>query len=118
MSANTRAMPARRVAQIDEAQCIGCTLCIQACPFDAIVGAHHLMHTIVTTLCTGCKLCVPPCPMDCIALVPATGKNAHWDRIRAAAARERRKARSVRLERDQAERAARLARRALAGSGT
>ena len=101
MSVNARAAPAKQVALIDETQCVGCTLCIQACPFDAIVGAHHLMHTVVTALCTGCKLCIAPCPMDCIALVPATGENARWDRARAVAARARRKARSTRLERDQ-----------------
>ncbi|MBI4293709.1 MAG: RnfABCDGE type electron transport complex subunit B [Betaproteobacteria bacterium] len=116
MSANARSGPARPVARIDEAQCVGCTLCIQACPFDAIVGAHHLMHTVVASLCTGCKLCIPPCPVDCIALVPTSGEDAHWDRTRAVAARKRRKARSARLERDQAERAARLARRSLAVS--
>jgi len=118
MSANTASVRERRVALIDEAQCVGCMLCIQACPFDAVVGAHHQMHTVVSALCTGCNLCLPPCPMDCIALVPATGDDSHWDRTRAVAARARRKARSARLERDQAERAARLARRALEGSST
>jgi len=61
------------VAVIDEAACIGCTKCIQACPVDAIVGASKLMHTVVADLCTGCELCVPPCPVDCIAMVPARG---------------------------------------------
>ena len=65
---------ARRVAVIDEARCIGCTLCIQACPVDAIVGASKLMHTVVADLCTGCELCIPPCPVDCIAMVPARGE--------------------------------------------
>ncbi|OWT53607.1 electron transport complex subunit RsxB [Candidimonas nitroreducens] len=60
-----------RVAVIDEAHCIGCTLCIQACPVDAIVGAAKLMHTVLADACTGCDLCVPPCPVDCIAMVPA-----------------------------------------------
>lgn len=54
------------VAVIDEEHCIGCTLCIQACPVDAIVGANKQMHTVVTDLCTGCDLCVAPCPVDCI----------------------------------------------------
>ena len=57
-----------QVAFIDEATCIGCTKCIQACPVDAIVGAAKLMHTIVADLCTGCELCIPPCPVDCIEL--------------------------------------------------
>ena len=56
------------VAFIDEAWCIGCTLCIQACPVDAIVGAAKQMHTIIASECTGCELCLPPCPVDCIAL--------------------------------------------------
>jgi electron transport complex protein RnfB len=60
----------KSVAVIDEATCIGCTLCIQACPVDAIVGAAKQMHTVVADLCTGCELCVPPCPADCIDMVP------------------------------------------------
>src|SRR6266849_1807245 len=79
----------RRVALIDEARCIGCTLCIQACPVDAIVGASKMMHTVVTELCSGCDLCVAPCPVDCIDMVPASGADATWDRARADAARER-----------------------------
>jgi Na+-translocating ferredoxin:NAD+ oxidoreductase subunit B len=58
-----------QVALIREAECIGCTKCIQACPVDAIVGANKLMHTVVAELCTGCELCLPPCPVDCIDLV-------------------------------------------------
>lgn len=60
------------VAQIDESLCIGCTHCRAACPVDAIVGAHQLMHTVVATECTGCELCVAPCPVDCISMVPIT----------------------------------------------
>ena len=59
------------IARIDEATCIGCTLCIQACPTDAIVGAAKLMHTVIADRCTGCELCLPPCPVDCIAMLPA-----------------------------------------------
>ncbi len=59
----------RRVAVIREDECIGCTLCIQACPVDAIVGAPQLMHTVIEAACTGCDLCLPPCPVDCIDLV-------------------------------------------------
>ena len=58
------------VALIREAECIGCTKCIQACPVDAIVGASKRMHTVLADLCTGCELCIPPCPVDCIDLVP------------------------------------------------
>jgi electron transport complex protein RnfB len=61
---------APRVARVDEAACIGCTKCIQACPVDAIVGASKLMHTVIASWCTGCGLCLPPCPVDCIALEP------------------------------------------------
>jgi electron transport complex protein RnfB len=58
------------LAFVREADCIGCTKCIQACPVDAIVGAPKLMHTVIPELCTGCELCIPPCPVDCIELVP------------------------------------------------
>jgi electron transport complex protein RnfB len=104
---------ARRVAVIDEARCIGCTLCIQACPVDAIVGAPKLMHTVVTELCSGCDLCLPPCPVDCIDMVPATGADAIWDQARADAARERFELRGARLERERRERAERMAARAI-----
>ena len=101
---------ARRVAVIDEARCIGCTLCIQACPVDAIVGASKLMHTVVTGLCSGCDLCVPPCPVDCIEMVPARGDDAVWDRPRADAARARFERRAARLAREHRERAPRARR--------
>lgn len=70
----------KQVAIIDEQTCIGCTLCIQACPVDAIVGAAKQMHTIVESLCTGCELCVPPCPVECIRMeaVAETIDNWKW----------------------------------------
>lgn len=59
-----------RVAQIDEPTCIGCTLCIEACPVDAILGAQRYTHTVITSECTGCELCIAPCPVDCISMLP------------------------------------------------
>lgn len=70
----------RELAVIDEQTCIGCTLCIQACPVDAIVGAAKLMHTIVPELCTGCELCIPPCPVDCISMQPVSAEELARDR--------------------------------------
>jgi len=95
---------ARHVARIDEPRCIGCTLCIQACPVDAIVGAARQMHTVIVELCTGCDLCVPPCPVDCIEMVPATGTEALWTRAQMDAARERFARRNRRLARSRSER--------------
>jgi electron transport complex protein RnfB len=60
----------KAVAVIDETRCIGCTLCIQNCPVDAILGAPRLMHTVIASECTGCELCVAPCPVDCILMAP------------------------------------------------
>jgi Na+-translocating ferredoxin:NAD+ oxidoreductase subunit B len=100
---------ARHVARIDEARCIGCTLCIQACPVDAIVGAAQQMHTVIVELCTGCDLCVAPCPVDCIAMTSATGSDTHWTRPRMDAARERFQRRNRRLAESAAERTARRA---------
>jgi len=67
-----------RVAVIDEQTCIGCTLCIQACPVDAILGAAKQMHTVIESECTGCDLCVAPCPVDCITMVPVKQDIEHW----------------------------------------
>jgi len=95
----------REIAFIDEAVCIGCTKCIQACPVDAIVGASKLMHTILADECTGCELCIAPCPVDCIAMIPATvPADAEKYRTRYVAHNER-------LARWNAERAAELAAR-------
>ena len=95
------------VAMIDETICIGCTLCIQACPVDAIAGAPRLMHTVIAAECTGCELCIPPCPVDCIAMV--TTAHGITRQERAAHARSRYMARSSRLEREGMERASNLA---------
>lgn len=68
----------RSVAFIDENWCIGCTLCLDACPVDAIVGSNKRMHTVIEPLCTGCELCLPVCPVDCIMLENATGERTGW----------------------------------------
>lgn len=68
----------RSVAFIDEAWCIGCTLCIKACPTDAIVGSNKRMHTVIEPYCTGCELCIPACPVDCIQLETASGAATGW----------------------------------------
>ena len=83
------------VALIDEQRCIGCTLCIDACPVDAIVGASQLMHTVVESWCIGCELCVAPCPIDCIAMVPPRGA---WSAELKRAAGERGRARQRRIK--------------------
>jgi Na+-translocating ferredoxin:NAD+ oxidoreductase subunit B len=91
-----------RIAVIDEAWCIGCTLCIQACPVDCIVGAARQMHTVIEAQCTGCELCVPACPVDCIALEDSTpGRSgwAAWSPQQAQDARARHLARGERLQR-------------------
>ncbi|CAB3660143.1 Ion-translocating oxidoreductase complex subunit B [Paraburkholderia phenoliruptrix] len=104
----------RPLAVIDEQICIGCTLCMQACPVDAIVGAPKHMHTVVAELCTGCDLCVPPCPVDCISMPPVTGEATGWDawsEAQAEAARERHDRREARLAREREAAEARVAAR-------
>ncbi|MBA4329738.1 MAG: ferredoxin [Polaromonas sp.] len=68
----------RHLAVIDEAWCIGCTLCLDACPTDAIVGSNKLMHTVIEPYCTGCERCIPVCPVDCISLENVTGARSGW----------------------------------------
>ena len=70
----------KAVAVIDELACIGCTLCIQACPVDAILGASKQMHTVIESECTGCDLCLPPCPVDCIEMVVRNPAVGDWAR--------------------------------------
>ena len=93
----------RRIVYIEEATCIGCTLCIQACPVDAIVGAPKRMHAAIEADCTGCELCLPVCPMDCIALEEASAGAtgwAAWSPAQADTARTRYAGRQARLARD------------------
>ncbi len=112
------------VARIDESACIGCTLCIQACPVDAILGAAKRMHTVIESECTGCELCLDPCPVDCITLSPMKFSDSvngagcrpdaatradlfeHWMRERAPLARRRYENRQLRLRRAREKRAA------------
>jgi electron transport complex protein RnfB len=96
---------------IDEDWCIGCTLCIDACPTDAIVGSNKRMHTVIEPYCTGCELCIPVCPVDCIALEPVdanlTGWQA-WSQDLANVARSRYDAKTARLARLEKEEEQRL----------
>lgn len=78
LNAGNGAEKPKCVALIDENICIGCTLCIQACPVDAILGSAKHMHTILSSECTGCELCLAPCPVDCISIVPVTTTIANW----------------------------------------
>ena len=88
------------VAVIDEAWCIGCTLCIKACPTDAILGSNKVMHTVIEAACTGCDLCLPVCPVDCIEMVPVSNERTGWSAWSAELAlqaRQRYEARQLRL---------------------
>jgi len=107
----------RPVAVIDPKTCIGCTLCIQACPVDAIVGGSKQMHVVLSNWCTGCDLCIPPCPVDCITMIDVTGNDSGWDAWSpelAQLARSRYEARDVRLDREQRDNDERLAKKAAA----
>ncbi|MDR2155829.1 MAG: electron transport complex subunit RsxB [Burkholderiaceae bacterium] len=105
----------RGVAWIDETWCIGCTLCIKACPVDCIVGSNKRMHTVIESQCTGCALCLPACPLDCIVMENTDGSRtgwAAWSPEQAAQARERYEFTSQRRERDKREHAWRLQQKA------
>jgi Na+-translocating ferredoxin:NAD+ oxidoreductase subunit B len=104
-----------RLAVIDETWCIGCTLCIKACPVDCIVGASKVMHTVVATQCTGCELCVPVCPVDCISMENVSGSLTGWQawgEPQAEQARARYTFHRFRVDRGQREHDERLARKA------
>lgn len=96
----------RHIAWIDEKWCIGCTLCISACPTDAILGASKQMHTVIEDVCTGCELCLPVCPVDCIHLENVTlgksGWNA-WTQTLADQAKNRYELKKLRLAKEQGE---------------
>jgi electron transport complex protein RnfB len=119
----------KAAALIDEQDCIGCTLCIDACPVDAIVGAAKQMHTVIEAECTGCELCLAPCPVDCIRMTPPTLESSHSIIIeneslnesevkkRAADhARERYQFRLLRLDREEQEQVEKFAQKAVSAS--
>jgi electron transport complex protein RnfB len=106
----------RTIAIIDEAWCIGCTLCIAVCPTDAIVGANKRMHTVIENYCTGCELCIPACPVDCISLEPIdvnVSGWASWPQSLADLARQRYELRAARLQREALEHDQRLQAKAI-----
>ncbi len=107
----------RQVAKITPELCIGCTLCVQACPVDAIVGAAKYMHTVLAEECTGCELCIAPCPVDCInmnELMPDDTPVPVWTPSAAQSARQRHEKREQRLIREREENEAKLREKALA----
>lgn len=106
----------KQVAVIDESVCIGCVMCIKACPTDAIVGAAKLMHTVIELDCTGCELCLEPCPVDCIDMVDqaqASELNWRWDDYSPAATNRARELTNTKLERETKRQAAKSSERKL-----
>ncbi|HET9642746.1 MAG TPA: electron transport complex subunit RsxB [Burkholderiaceae bacterium] len=104
-----------RLALIDEAWCIGCTLCIKACPVDCVVGTPKQMHVVIREQCTGCELCIPACPVDCITMIDVSGPRTGWDAwspAQADEARERYAFHKLRVERERRENEERLAAKA------
>lgn len=99
----------RQVAWVDESVCIGCTLCLQACPVDSIVGASKALHTVLAEECTGCELCIAPCPVDCIHMQPASVRSPAHQHAAAQLARQRFQQRKARLAQRKAAQATRLA---------
>ena len=100
LNPNNGVQAPRSVVWIDENWCIGCTLCIEACPVDAIIGTHKRMHTVIESDCTGCELCLPVCPVDCMLLENVSGEASGWAAWSASAAeqaRQRYAARQARL---------------------
>ena len=90
LNPNNGVQAPRSVVWIDENWCIGCTLCIEACPVDAIIGTHKRMHTVIESECTGCELCLPVCPVDCMLLENVSGEASGWDAWSASAAEQAR----------------------------
>jgi len=115
----------KSVVRIDEPRCIGCTLCIQACPVDAIAGASKRMHTVIESECTGCELCLPPCPVDCIDILPAPrpdgSDDSPWPEYSLEQTRRARQRTRKRLERlarrERQQRLERMHRKARSGAG-
>ncbi len=119
LDAELAALPPHRPVVIVEAECIGCTLCIQACPVDAIIGAPKRLHTVLQDWCTGCALCLPACPVDCmhcLPLAPAVFRDSRWPEFsepQVALARQRYQTRRKRLQRAAQQRRQRISHRQL-----